>query len=189
MLKKNAIILTLPMVCSACIAIPTLPTGTETGGLPLSDTASIKTFKLSGLIISERKYRLTYFDGVESEIGFIPFGGKILAGNHRLGILVRWGGLCIPGGYFGSLCFNQCYSGVVLKAEAGRKYDYDIQKNEDGVWLLVKDDVDSVVSKSVCEKVPLFEAHYHSSRNMVIKSIQERIDREFKEIELQNKHE
>lgn len=192
MFYRNNVLLALFLICSGCVVSQTLPTSHEASTLPESKVALIKSNEEHGFMLHERFFVLTYFDGVESEYGFGPRGRtrqkeKILPGLHRLGIWVNWGDFCLSL-YGGPSCFNFCYSGVVLNAEAGGKYGFDIEKTEDRINLLVLDNAGTVVAKSFCEKLPTF-SHVHSSKTPAIKSIQERIEREAKELEFHKKAE
>jgi hypothetical protein len=191
MFIRKAAILAPMLLCSACGINQTLPTNHEATTLPDTNIALIKTYNHQGFILGQREFLLTYFDGVESENGFMRLGDrlheeKILPGIHRLGMVVNYGDFCPPP-YLGSTtCFNFCYSGVVLKAEAGRKYGFDIEKKEDTVNLLVLDDTNTVVSKDACKQLPTF-SRFHSSKTPLIKSIQEGMERESKELKNEQK--
>lgn len=86
---RSAFVSTLLMLCSGCMARQALPSGSDS--LPdHTRTALIKTYALQGVTINQSEYRLTYFDGIESENGFkrqedVRHGEKIPAGTHRLG--------------------------------------------------------------------------------------------------------
>ena len=144
----------------------------EGKALPESETALLGAFSGHSLIIFERHLSLLYLDGKDN---LPPFGDKrVMPGKHRLGIFVNWGNFCPPGPA-GSACFNNCYSGLVLNAKAGRKYSYDMEKQQDILHVVVSDDTGDVVAKEICESVSMWSSTLHSP---VIKSINERLEKE-----------
>jgi hypothetical protein len=101
-----------------------------------------------------------------------------LPGIHTLGIQVDWG-FCF--GIFPSGCFNRCYSGITLKAEAGRKYSYDIERINEQVYMTLLDNTGKVVTKGNCEK-----CSWGVCGPGQVRSINERIEKESKKLEMQN---
>jgi len=77
----------------------------------------------------------------------------------------------------------------VLEAEAGRKYGYEIEKNKDEVNVVLSDETGAVAAKALCEKFPAPWSVPDSSNTPVIKSVNERLERESKEGEIQDKAE
>lgn len=185
MLGRNAVILAPLIICSACAGNQT---HNAVDTLPDSKVANIEVFSGKGVTFNERHFALRYFDGTEVKWWSIPNSthGRIMPGRHTLGVKVKWGDFCL-GFLFGSVCTNWCYSGLVLEAEAGRKYSYDIEKNKDEVNVVVSDDTGAVAAQALCEKYSGLEPD--SSTDQVIKSINERIERESKEPEIQDKAE
>lgn len=73
----------------------------------------------------------------------------------------------------------------MLEAKPGRKYSYDIEKVNEEVNVLVSDETGMVVAKSLCEKYSGFLPD--PLNDPVVKSIHERIEKEAKEAEFQDK--
>ena len=179
--SRNAVTLALLMICSACAGNQT---HNEADTLPDSKVAIIEVFPHKGEIFNERHFSLRYFDGTEGMKLYSDLGhGRIMPGRHTLGVVVNWGDFCLPGSLFGNLCFNYCYSGIVLKAEAGRKYSYDLEKTKDEVNVVVSDETGVVATKALCESFSIFNA----TNTSVIKTINERLERESNEGEIQDK--
>ncbi len=161
-------------------------TNAKAANLTDNEVAFLKVYESKGFIFNARNFYLRYFDGeAPNFVGYNAFKGhKVLPGRHRLGVLTDWGRPCIPSPG-GNACTNYCYGGLVLEAKPGRKYSYDIEQVNEVVNVLVSDEGGTVVAKSLCEKYsgllpdPL--------NDPVIKSIHERIDREAKEAEFQDK--
>ena len=149
MLSRNLVLIGLSVILSGCAA--NLPYSAA-ANLPDTEVAIVKWFDSGGFIIYERHLELLYLDGVSkfterSDPGFK--GKKLFPGNHTLGIYVYWGNICLP--LISGVCFNSCHSDVVLDAEAGRTYGYDIEKTNDDVFVKVTDDTGKVASKGLCK--------------------------------------
>ena len=144
----------------------------EGKALPESETALLGAFSGHNMIIFERHLSLLYLDGKDV---LSPVGNKrVMPRKHTLGIYVNWGNFCPPGP-LGSACFNNCYSGLVLKAEAGRKYSYDMEKQQDKLYVAVSDDTGEVVAKEICEPFSMWAS---PSTSQEVKSINKRLEKE-----------
>jgi hypothetical protein len=122
MLALYVLLIGLSIIFSGCAM--NKPYGTA-ANLPDSEVAILKEVSSKGIIFNERHFFLNYIDSVsiyaeKSDPGFSFKGKKILPGSHAIGVTVLWGDFCVP--TIPSACFNACYSGLVLQAEAGRTY-------------------------------------------------------------------
>jgi len=122
--------------------------------LPENETAFITGFHSKGFIFNSRSFFVEYIDGerlTDHKENSSVFGGfRLMPGKHTIGISVQHGNVCIPAP-LGDACFNNCFSGISLLLDAGRRYRYDIEKDQSNVFVNVIDDSGKVVSKGLCE--------------------------------------
>jgi hypothetical protein len=187
---RNAVPLALLMLCSACGAIRPYNETNGTATFPDSKVALIDQYSDKGFVLNGSRFSLRYLDGKP----YIPSNstwhdwGRVIPGRHTLGVWSNWGDVCpiipIPFLVDRPHCPNLCYSGMVLNAEAGRKYGYAIEKNKNEAYVVVSDETGTVAAKGLCEK---YSHPAGPSQDQVMKSVNERLERESKEPEIQDK--
>lgn len=147
------------LLFSMAVVLPTgcahKPVG-EAVRLPENETAFITGHHSKGAIFNSRQFHVTYIDGerlIHQKEATSVFGGfRLLPGKHSIGIIVQHGNVCIPAYLaLAEACFNSCFSGISLLLEAGRRYKYEIEKDQNNVFVNVIDDTGKVVSKGFCE--------------------------------------
>lgn len=149
-LYRSLFLVVTIVLAAACAHKPL----SEAVRLPENETAFIAGFHWKGYIFNVRRFFVDYIDGerlFDHKEDSSVFGGfRLLPGKHTIGITVQHGNFCFPGP-FGDACINSCFSGISLMMDAGRRYSYEIEKDQSNVFVNVIDDGGKVVSKSLCE--------------------------------------
>ncbi len=147
----------------ACAPAP-MPMYTGMYAVPHSQTAVITYSSSHGFVINKSLVTVKRIDGENSiyRLGFDPIptpygliGGyvysdrRVLPGRHTLRVHVWWGLLGL---------YNQCYSDVEFMTEAGREYEFDVERQAGEANVLVLDDSGVVVGKGICQPCSFFDS-------------------------------
>ncbi len=162
-LGTGLLVLVAGVGLGACALAP-MPVYTGMYVVPHSQTAVITYSSSHGFVINKSLVTVKRIDG-ENNIYwseyFFPItttsglkGGhdyhplRVLPGRHTLRVHVWWGLLGL---------YNQCYSDIEFMTEAGREYEFDVERQAGEANVLVLDDSGVVVGKGICEPCSLFD--------------------------------
>jgi len=172
----------LAIICCGCALVPPLD---DAKARPEGAVATIELYAAKDGLFKQSALYLHYLDGIE-QMGWgrsAISSGRLTPGPHGLGILVNWGDFCLPLlPLSGSVCFNHCYAGIVLFAEAGRTYSYSMVRSGNQIGVAVTDEAGATAAEGKCQDIPSVRGA-DSSNTPLIRSIDERIEKETREME------
>ncbi len=90
-----------------------------------------------------------YYGSMLGSSGPVSSPLRVLPGRHTLRVHVWWGLLGL---------YNQCYSDVEFMTEAGREYEFDVERHAGETNVLALDDSGVVVGKGICEPCSFFDS-------------------------------
>jgi len=163
-LGTGLLVLVAGVGLGACAPVP-VPNYTGMYAVPHSQTAVIAHSSSHGFVINKSLVTVKRIDGENSlyrmpsfalptPYGLIGGGGgphprRVLPGRHTVSVHVWWGLLGL---------YNQCYSDIEFMTEAGREYEFDVERQAGEANVLVLDDSGVVVGKGICEPCSFFDS-------------------------------
>ncbi len=160
---KKLLLIELATLITGCAHEPI----NETLELPDTETAFLYSIQYKGpkFNINKKDFFLIFIDG-EMTSHTNTDGIKLSPGKHTIGVEVTLRNVLIP-------IPKSCISAFTLSLEAGRRYGYDIEKNQNEIFLQVIDDTGRLVSIAPCEPCSLGMCGSEQ-----VNSIMERVQRE-----------